>query len=465
MKSSAIQASARLESFLAQNRFGLGATREGIDLKEPREWLKDQLKPKSGTPSSLSGVSNSATALQLLRDRQQARRQANGNIDLVGLAMDLSQGMRQNYVEAVHARFATALTTPTPFRERLVHFWSNHFAVSADKLKTLGLAHTLENEVIRPGLDGSFASLLRAVVGHPAMLLYLDNERSAGENAPLVKRAHLRGRDLGLNENLAREVLELHTLGVRSGYTQADVTEFARALTGWSISGTPLAPGTKAGQFHFYALLHEPGPRQVLGKRYAQEGIAQAEAILQDLAHNKATAQHIATKLARHFIADEPPNDAITVLTQVFQDTRGDLPSLHAALVDLDQAWRPDLNKIKTPWEFLVSSLRLLGGPVPEARTVVGALQQMGQMAYMPGSPAGWPDVGARWLGSDALMKRIEAANAIANRVGNALDPLVLADQTLGPLLPDQSKALLAQAESRTQSLTLLLSSPSFLRR
>ena len=199
-----------------------------------------------------------------------------------------------------------------------MHFWSNHFAVSADKQPLAAVAGLYEQEAIRPHVTGNFYDLLLAVERHPAMILYLDNQTSMGPARPprrFVRRN--RGRELGLNENLAREILELHTLGVDGGYTQADVTEFAKVLTGWSIGGTlgeargPLArlvadPG-RPGEFHFRAQMHEPGDKTIVGKRYRERGAEEGEDVLRALALHPSTARHLATKLARHFVADDPP--------------------------------------------------------------------------------------------------------------------------------------------------------------
>jgi uncharacterized protein (DUF1800 family) len=450
-----------LTTTIARNRFGLGwRAGETGTLSDPRGWLRGQLATGQAPPAALSGVSDSATTVRDFAQRRQVRRDADA-----ALLQELAQSLRQTYVAAVGARTRVLLETDAPWRERLVLFWSNHFAVSADKLKVLGLAHTLENEVIRPGLDGRFADLLRAVTQHPAMLLYLDNERSMGDHSQRGRAAAARGRDVGLNENLAREVLELHSLGVQGGYQQADVTELAKALTGWSVAGLrPTADGAP-GRFHFYAALHEPGARTVLGKRYAEGGASQAEAILADLARHPSTARHIATKLVRHMVADDPPAQAVARIAKVFQDSDGHLPTVHAALIGLDDAWAPTAAKIKTPYEHLVSALRLVGGPAPHGEAVATACRQMGQPVYMPGSPAGFPDTAARWMGSDSLFKRIEAADTIARRIGEALDPVAVSRAALGPFADERLRQELGRAESRAQGLALLLASPAFMRR
>ncbi len=208
------------------------------------------------------------------------------------------------------------------FVERLVWFWSNHFCISADNI--IAMVGPYEREAIRPHVLGRFADLLFAAESHPAMLFYLDNVQSMG-----VDSIAGINRDKGLNENLAREILELHTLGVRSGYSQTDVASFAKVLTGWTWIA-PIEPA-HGGEFIFAKRLHEPGEQIVLGKRYA-EGAWIKVAVLADLAHHPATAEHIAQKLARHFVAEEPPPALIDRLAKTFNDSEGDLKEVAKSL-------------------------------------------------------------------------------------------------------------------------------------
>src|SRR5258706_2824525 len=246
----------------------------------------------------------------------------------------------------------TALASDIGFVERLVWFWSNHFCISADKIPSMTGAY--EREAIRPHVLGRFADMLLAVESHPAMLFYLDNSASIGPNSVAGIN-----RSRGLNENLAREILELHTLGVRSGYSQDDVTRFAYVLTGWTF----LEPGNpkNGGEFVFIPRLHEPGAQEVVGKTYADGGVAQGRAVLADLARHPATATHIATKLARHFVADEPPPALVTRLAQRFRDTDGDLKEMAKALVAAPETWSPSRAKLKRPSERLMAMARATG--------------------------------------------------------------------------------------------------------
>lgn len=353
------------------------------------------------------------------------------------------------------ARFDAATGADIGFVERLVWFWSNHFCVSADKV--VAAAGPYEREAIRPHVLGRFVDLLQAVESHPAMLFYLDNVESIGPNS-------IAGidRDKGLNENLARETLELHTLGVRSGYSQADVTNFAKVLTGW----TWLPPGEPlhGGEFVFNKLLHEPGPQTVLGKSYPDSGVAQGRAVLADLARHPATARHIAQKLAQHFVADEPPPALVGKLENTFRDTNGDLKQLAKALVSADEAWTPQRTKLKKPSEWIAGALRATGArsalPVPR---LIGAQAQLGEALWRPPAPNGFSDREAALI--DGIPHRLDMANEFAGRVANQVDPLALLDDSLGPLASAQTRQTIARAESRTQAVALLLMAPEFLRR
>src|ERR1700730_14805623 len=229
----------------------------------------------------------------------------------------------QNFFREAEAHYRAAITAEIGFVERLVWFWSNHFCVNA--ISTV-MAGAYEREAIRPHILGKFADLVLAAEGHPAMLVYLDNASSMGPNS--VSGIN---RDRGLNENLGREILELHTLGVRSGYTQDDVVSFAKVITGWTTYLPDLPE--RGGEFLFYPRMHEPGPQTVLGKAYRDTGVEQGRAVLADLARHPATALHVATKLARHFIADDPPFALVEVLRNKFIETDGDLWHVSKALL------------------------------------------------------------------------------------------------------------------------------------
>lgn len=473
-----------LDAAIAANRFGLGARPDEAPVSDARRALRDQLSRWQADAPAWRGLTASAAALSAdyqlqreLRTRDEpARREAQ---------QQQRRRWRDDYQQAVQARLRSALETPAPFVERLVHFWSNHFAVSIEKGPVLGLAGAFEAEAIRPHVLGRFEDILLAVERHPAMLIYLDQVRSVGPDSLLGRRSMRQAQDSdddkrrrGLNENLAREILELHTLGVRGGYSQADVTEFARALTGWSITGgglpTPRArgeppegpvPEDRLGRFEFRPALHEPGSRRVVGRSYPSGGEEQGVAILRDLARSEATAQHLATKLARHFAGDEPAPALVRRLTDTFLRTGGDLGELARVLIDAPEAWVTAPLKFKTPWEWSVSALRALGlkeAPVPQA---VQWLDQLGQPVWRPGSPAGWDDVAASWAAPDALMRRVELAARITAREGRSVDARVLASQVLPLEAGAPTLSAIARSESPASALALLLVSPEFLRR
>ncbi|HSC17141.1 MAG TPA: DUF1800 domain-containing protein [Gammaproteobacteria bacterium] len=480
------------DAAIAANRFGLGA-RPGEARSigsDAKGWLLAQLEnPPSSAPA---GAPESARVLAEVRDLRVARQIAQqARANLVGppnadaprpspgideqAIREFGSFVREHYVAQTAERHKRAIETHRPFVERLVHFWSNHFAVSADKQPLAALAGLYEQEAIRPNVTGNFYDLLLAVERHPAMILYLDNQASMGRSsqaATLVRRN--RGRELGLNENLAREILELHTLGVDGGYTQADVTEFAKVLTGWSIGGT-LAEGRPAlarfggdggtpGEFHFRAPMHEPGDKTILGNRYRERGVDEGEDVLRALALHPKTASHLATKLARHFVADDPPAKLVERLSDAYLRNEGDLTSVYRVLIESAECWREPLAKFKTPHDFAISAYRLLDFVPENLQPVTAFLTQAGQRPYAPGSPAGWPDTAASWNGGDALLKRIEFATAAGRRIGNSIEPLSRAGEVLGTL-GEHTTMSIRGAESGAQAFALLLASPEFQRR
>ena len=400
---------------------------------------------------------------------------------------------RQIVQSDVRARLATAVHSSQPFNERLALFWANHFTVSVAKASARGIVGAFEREAIRPHIGARFDTLLKAAVHHPGMLRYLDNDSSAGPDSALVRRLARQPRDgtqraprvSGLNENLAREVLELHTLGVSGGgaayggwggYTQRDVTEFAAVLTGWRVplrelvlgqelpaTGTPNGEPSKGS--HFEASWHQPGAKTVLGKRYA-EGPQALDALLTDLAMHPSTARFVAMKLARHFVADEPSPALVARLEKSFLDTGGDLPALYRSLVLAPEAWLPAPAKLKTPEEYVISTARVLAlGDETFARTPDGGVNLLGQLVQAAPSPAGWPDRAEDWLGPDAVWKRVEWATRVADRVGRRVDARQLGRSGLGPLLQPSTLQQIERAADGPQALALLLLAPEFQRR
>jgi uncharacterized protein (DUF1800 family) len=462
---------------IAANRFGLGA-RPGELMSigsDPRGWLAAQLK--GGAPQvEAAGLRSSADiiseTLELRREQREMRRDAKSTNDADKEAaakalLKLPKIYRPIYISEVNARLSHAVASDRPFVERLTQFWTNHFAVSIDKVAVLGVAGTLEREAIRPHVLGNFTDLLLAVEQHPAMLLYLDNHLSVGPSSRAAKILSRRrtDRQVGINENLAREILELHTLGVNGGYTQKDVTTFAEVITGWSIGGEGRLKKGEPGKFVFRPEVHEPGAKTVLGKTYRQDDVAQGEAVLRDVAAKPATARFIATKLARHFIADDPPPAAVARIEKAFAKSRGDLPTVYRALIDAPESWEEPLAKYKTPSDYIVSTFRGLSLPVQGRQSGLNAFELLGQRTYSPGSPASWPDRSADWDGASALMKRIEWADAVGQRVGAKSNAADLAPNLLGETLSADTRTAIARAASGAQAVTLLLTAPEFLRR
>ena len=464
---------------LALHRFGFGPGRDSISAiaGDPRGALLSDLdRPAAGyLAAKLPSSAAAARAISDFRAEEQAKsklaQRAKKEAEAKGMAASASDAAvaappkpleqplpQQIFQNEATARYEAAVGGDIGFVERLVWFWSNHFCISADK--DIAMVGAYEREAIRVHVLGRFGDMLTAVESHPAMLYYLDNVRSMGANSI----AGING-DKGLNENLAREILELHTLGVRSGYLQSDVTSFANVLTGWT--STDAAEPERGGEFLFNKRLHEPGEQTVLGKFYAQSGVDQGRAVLADLARHSATAQHIAQKLAAHFVADQPPPPLVTKLTKAFKDSDGDLKTVAKTLVTADEAWTPARTKLKRPSEWIVSMLRVTnaslntGAPWNIGR-VLGVQAALGESLWRPPAPNGWPDTEAAWI--DGVPHRLDIANDFAGRLPNA-NPAALLDSGLGPLASNNTRETIAHAESRTQALALLVMTPEFLRR
>ena len=483
---------------IAANRFGFGAKPGELRViaGDPRGWVKAQITPETALPPSLAALPPAEDDLLAFGRWLVARRLKGANADkalaraanmgysedeLKTLSIEQSfvLNFKQRYTTAVKARIDAAATTDRPVFERLAHFWANHFMVSGVKPQVVALPPSFEREAIRPNICGSFEKLLVSSTRHPGMLIYLDNWLSIGPHSPAATAPRVfanpnANRPTGLNENLAREIMELHTMGVRSGYTQADVTAFAAVLTGWTYDrGNPLAyltlgQGTRTGEqmFRFQPGAHEPGPQTIMGKIYPQKDDLQGLAVLHDFAHHPATAHFIATKLARHYIADDPPPAAVNRIAAAFSKSGGDLQTTMNAVVDCPEAWAAPFAKFKPPEEFMISFLRLLSIPSLPADAITNSLAVMGQPTYRAAGPDGWSDVAASWLSADLVWKRLEWAQAACARIARAdIDPSRIADLAFGDVLSDDTRLAIARAESPAQGLTLLAGSPEFQRR
>src|SRR5215475_551189 len=358
------------------------------------------------------------------------------------------------------ARLQRATQVECGFAERLVVFWSNHFCISANKGGLARMwAGSFEREAIRPHVLGRFSQMLKAVEKHPAMLFFLDNQQSLGPDS----RAGI-NRKRGLNENLAREIIELHTLGVGGGYTQDDVTSLARVITGWTFAGRQGQLGAP-GSFAFNANAHQPGPQSVLGKTYEAGGVAQGEAALADMARHPSTAKFIATIFARHFVADHPPPALVARLQGTFVKTDVDLKALALALVDSEEAWKAPLTKMRSPYEFLVATGRLLARVPEDPGLYLNGLNVLGQPLWSPAGPNGFPDTNAAWAAPEGMKLRLDIAAQIGGRLGNNIDPRDLLELAVADAASAETRRTIEHAESRQQALALLLMSPEFQRR
>jgi uncharacterized protein (DUF1800 family) len=368
--------------------------------------------------------------------------------------------VQRTYRNEALARFQRAAIADCGITERLVAFWSNHFCVSANKGEAVRMwAGSFEREAIRPHVLGRFADMLKAVEQHPAMLFFLDNQQSIGPDSKAGQN-----RKRGLNENLAREIMELHTLGVDGGYSQADVTSLAAIITGWTFAGRDGKLGLP-GSFIFNANAHQPGPQHLLNKTYEDAGVTQGEAALADIARHPATAKFIASKLARSFIADDPPPALVAQLETTFRKTDGDLKAVTLALIDSDIAWKTPLSKMRSPYDYLIATTRLLARIPDNPNQILGGLNTLGQPLWTPAGPKGFPDSNAAWAAPENLKLRLDIASQIASKVSDVVDPRDLLDVMAGDAASAETRQTIARAESKPQALALLLMSPEFQRR
>lgn len=372
--------------------------------------------------------------------------------------------MTDQILTAQRRLFARALDTGTPYRERLVRFWTGHFSITPKQRVLLPEGADMVETAIRPNVAGRFADMLKAAILHPAMIRYLDQDSSLGPNS---RAGRNRGR--GLNENLARELLELHTLGVGAPYGQADVRATALLLTGYTVV---------SGEAVFEPRFAEPGIQTILGRRYGGmiRDILDGEALLDDLAARPETAAHLSRKLAVHFVADDPPAELVADLTRVWRQSDGDLAQVSAALAGHPAALAAPAEKIRPPFELLTAALRALGVTgaavmdLPDGRLhrlLLTPQTAMGQNWRGAPSPAGWPEAAAEWLTAPALAARIDwAMDAPARLLGGRLpDPRAFVDAALGPEAPARLRRLVAAAESQAEGLGLILAAPAFQRR
>jgi len=478
-------ASVAPQNFVALQRFGLGA-RPG-DLSaiagDPRGAVLAEIAPDAALIAD-PDLPDTAGALTAISDIQKARKstrkapaeamdEMDAMEDNASPAMEPAKGkpagrkQRKSAADAARgnplldelaARMAQAQRAPIGFAERWAMFWSNHFAIEADSNQLVRwAAGAYDREAIRPNVFGRFDDLLLAATQHPAMLRYLNNATSIGPGSKAGQK-----RDKGLNENHARELMELHTIGVDAGYTQADVTALAKILTGWSFGANPAQKNF--ARFAFNGAAHEPGPQTVLGAVYDQRGVEQGMAVLGTLAAHEATATHIARKLVHAFVADAPPEELVATLATRFLDTGGDLAELARTLVSSELAWSAPLQKLRLPQDYVFAASRALA-VTPKAAAVNKALMTLGQPLFNPPSPEGFHDDAATWLAPDAMTNRLDLAEGLAQLADSSADARAVADTILGDAQSAATREAIARAEGPVQGLTILLMSPEFQRR
>jgi uncharacterized protein (DUF1800 family) len=442
---------------VALNRFGLGAKPGGIS--RIRQDAKAAVQAELDTP----GIALiTATGLPTYQDACQA----------VNTDFTRENGMKE---KELAARIAKHLQPDVGFVERLVLFFSNHFSMTINKdgaiMATIG---QLERDVIRKNVLGSFKTMLTGVIMHPAMIKYLDNDDSIGPASPTGI-----SWGVGLNHNLAREICELHTMGVGGGYTETDIDSLAKMLTGWSFvrgweadehynGGNP----SNRGRFLFRASWHEPGPQTMLGKTFTAAGPAQALAALNNLADHPSTAQFIAFKLVHHFITDQPTPAMVDPVAQAFRTSHGNLKAVAQALIDLPEAWSLPLKKLRTPYELQIAEMRAM---LRTYRTgdrweFYEPLYALKNAPWERPAPDGYPDESDYWIGPDAMRIRLETAQLNAwglQQQGGAYTRTApqLADLLFGLALSDASHQAVAGALNLDDGLTTVFMLPEFQRR
>lgn len=437
--------------FTFASRFGHGVA-PGAPLLTPREQMarlgvEEPIEADMPSPSLQE-------RLALMADIRRLRGVGNNNAPEVRDA----ERRRRAVISADLARLMLLpVRSSNGLRERLVAFWADHFTVAARRGELRIVGPQLVEAAIRPNLTSPFLQMLRAAVLHPAMLSYLDQTESVSPNSATAQIRRRRG----LNENLARELLELHTLGVEAGYAQADV----RALS-LLLAGSTVGPNG----FLFNPDYAEPGPLRVLDLALeggaGEQGLARIDAILAHLATRPETARHVARKLAVHFVAPNPPADLIEDLTAVWMATDGDLGRVHAVLVEHPAAASSLGTRIRRPLEHMIASFRALGAePENRIEAITAPLTQMGQTAFNPAGPDGWSEDEAAWLTPASLAARVSWSFDLAARAVGDRDPRRLLDEVLGPLAGHDLRRVVAAAETRAEGIGLMLVSPAFIRR
>jgi uncharacterized protein (DUF1800 family) len=459
----------------ALNRLGFGPRPGDVELVSRMgvgNWISAQLEPQTlPEPAALTGrleamSTLAATDAELYRHERMLRRDRSENGEAA-----YKDYNRTVLMEAQAARIDRALLSDRQLQEVLVGFWYNHFNVFRGK----GFDHVwvgaYEREAIRPYVLGPFRLLLEATARHPAMLFYLDNWRNSAPGSRVGK-----GEESGLNENYARELMELHTLGVDGGYSQKDVAELARILTGWGLRDRPERRGRFGGidrqadfTLAFDPNRHDYGDKILLGQTIKGEGWREVERALDLLAANPATARHLSYQLAQYFVADEPDPKLVGQMATAYLKSGGNLTAVMRAMIESPQFWAKETvgHKFKTPFEYVVSALRAVEVAPDDLKPVMGLLNRLGQPIYGIETPDGYKQVEAAWLNPDAMARRLSFATGLGSGhiAGQSFE---VSDAAIRSTLPSplslRTEETLAQSEKRLRP-ALLLGSPDFMHR
>jgi uncharacterized protein (DUF1800 family) len=413
------------------------------------------LKLTTDTLSCVTLVESVSSSAIYIRYRELVRKKAIAKKNSSAFIRP-SKYCREIFTDLTKSTISSEIESSDIISWRLFNFLSNHFSVSVGGPLMTALAPSLEREAIAPNMLGKFEDLLLAVIRHPAMLIYLNNQASFGENSKFGKE------EKGFNENLAREILELHTLGVNGGYDQKDVTELAKAITGWSINKRILSNIPFGYRFKING--HEPGTRFILGKEYKQIGEQQGIAALRDIANHSSTAYFFCRKLAIHFLNDMPDEKVIYDMIKEWGVTGGKLKMVIEVLINSTQYKNRKHSKFKSPRDFVVSTYQLL--ELKNYNETLNILKMFGQKPFHAGSPAGFGDTQSDWLSPNSILLRAKWASTAANTAKvSKIDINSLIEKAFGKHVSEKTKKIILRAESKINAITLLLMSPEFQRR
>jgi len=439
-----------IESFIAGNRFGFGIGPKDYAkvAGAPQSWVSKQLDAVLDQSFLINLKSSASLTQEILKLRKSDDKDKNKKI---------RQYARSVYKEELTARTLQAVNSNTPFLERLTHFWSNHFAVSIKRREVVHLVGAYEREAIRPNILGKFSDLLLAAESHPAMLLYLDNASSIGPNSKVGLN-----RDKGLNENLAREILELHSLGVNGGYRQDDVVALAKLLTGWTVSNR----GVDAGKFHFAKNRHEPGPIRFLDKKYSNSWQTRGKIALKDVALHPATAKFISKKLVTYFVSEKAPKELFRAVEQKFINSDGDLKEVYQTLLSFDEVWQNKYEKIKSNSDLVISIGKLINNnELLSNKVFQTSYKFLGREPFAAPAPTGYSNLNKDQVSPDIISRRIELASLVAKRIKFNREAEELLDISLGNVVSDKTREAIANSNNSQEAYALLMACPEFQRR